>query len=424
MLNFFLYNIAMDKVIAVIDLKAFYSYVECLDRGLDPFSTPLVVADISRSVNTIILSVTPYLKSKGVPSRLRVKELPKGYDYVYATPRMERYLEMSARVVDIFLDFFAEEDIHVYSIDEAFINLTPYLSYYKKTPKEIVVDIIDEIKSRTGLKATAGIGDNFFLAKVALDIYAKKSGDGIAIMHKEDVQSKLWPITPLSKIWGIGSRLEKRLNDLGIFNVAALACSNREFIHNKFGIMGDQLIDCANGIDESDIREEYVPKTKSLSIGQTLPRNYNYIELETVIIELIDDLTLRMRNENKATELVYLMIGYASDRGGFAKQMSLLSLTDDTEIIRKAILEIYRNNVKDLPIRNVYISFGKLAPTRHYQQLSLFDDTKRLEKQHQFQLVSDLIHNKYGKNMLLRASALTPSSTAIERHNQIGGHHR
>ena len=178
----------MDKVIAVIDLKAFYSYVECLDRGLDPFKTPLVVADKERSVNTIVLSVTPYLKSRGVPSRLRIKELPKGYNYIYATPRMSRYLEMSAEVVNIFLDFVAEEDIHVYSIDEAFINITPYLSYYKKTGIEIVKDIIKAIKDKTGLMATAGIGDNFFLAKVALDIYAKKEKDGVAIMHQNEIK--------------------------------------------------------------------------------------------------------------------------------------------------------------------------------------------------------------------------------------------
>ena len=208
-----------ERAIAVIDLKAFYSYVECVDRGLDPWTTPLVVADKSRSVNTIVLSVTPFLKSKGIPSRCRVKELPKGYDYIYATPRMSRYIEMSTKVVGILLEFVADIDLHVYSIDEAFIDLTTYLNFYKKTPKQIVKMIIDKIKNDLGLQATAGIGDNFFLAKVALDIYAKKNKDGIAIMHQEDVPEKLWPITPLSKMWGIGSRMEARLNKLGIFTV-------------------------------------------------------------------------------------------------------------------------------------------------------------------------------------------------------------
>ena len=414
----------MDKVIAVIDLKAFYSYVECLDRGLDPFKTPLVVADKSRSVNTIILSVTPYLKARGVPSRLRIKELPKGYNYIYATPRMSRYLEMSAEVVNIFLDFVAEEDIHVYSIDEAFINITPYLNYYKKTGLEIVKDIIKAIKDKTGLMATAGIGDNFFLAKVALDIYAKKEKDGIAIMHQNEIKEKLWPITPLSKVWGIGARMEKRLNDLGIFTMGQLAKSNREFIHKKFGVMGDQLMDCANGIDESDIREVYVPKEKSFSIGQTLPRNYNYKEAKTVIRELIDDLSLRMRNEGKMCEVVALGIGYASNQGGFSRQMSLLSLTNDTEMLKEAVFEIYDHNVIDKPIRQIYISFGRVSNRVQYQQLSLLYDNEKSQKQQQFQDILDILHNKNGINSVLRASALTEESTAKERHTQIGGHRK
>ena len=199
------------KAIAAIDLKAFYSYVECVDRGLDPWTTPLVVADKERGKNTIVLSVSPFLKSKGIPSRLRIKELPKGYDYIYAVPRMERYIEKSAEIVRIMMEFVSQEDIHVYSIDEAFLDLSSYLNYYGKTAKEIVVMIIKTIKDRTKLMATGGIGDNFFLAKVALDIYAKHEKNGIAEMHKEDVKDKLWPITDLTSIWGIGARTAAKL---------------------------------------------------------------------------------------------------------------------------------------------------------------------------------------------------------------------
>ena len=266
----------MEKVrsIAVIDLKAFYSFVECVDRGLDPWTTPLVVADKDRGKNTIVLSVSPFLKQKGIPSRLRIQDLPKKYDYIYATPRMERYIEKSAEVVKIMMEFVAEEDIHVYSIDEAFMDLTTYLNYYKKTPLQMVSWIIDTIKERTGLQATGGIGDNFFLAKVALDIYAKHERNGIATLRKKDIETKLWPITPLNKIWGIGSRTEAHLNKLGIFTMEQLAHSNREFIHSEFGIMGDQLIDHANGIDDTDIREEYTPKSTSLSQAQVLFKDY------------------------------------------------------------------------------------------------------------------------------------------------------
>lgn len=409
--------------IAVIDLKAFYSYVECIDRGLDPWTTPLVVADKDRGTNTIVLSVTPYLKSKGIPSRLRIKELPKRYNYIYAVPRMERYIEKSSEVVGILLDFFDASDIHVYSIDEAFIDITTYINYYKKTPLQLVEFVINTIKERTGLQATGGIGDNFFLAKVALDIYAKHEPNGISIMRKKDVKTKLWPITPLSKVWGIGPNTEAKLNKMGIFNVRDLALSNREFIHKKFGIMGDQLIDHANGKDEADIHEEYVPKEHSLNKGQVLFRDFKASEISTIITEMCDDLAHDLRGEGKMTSVVSLYIGYSKDLGGFARQMSLLYATDDTALLCDALLEILKKNIVDLPIRRVGIAFGKLTPATS-QQLNIFEDEKEQKENHDLQLTIDEIHNKFGKNMLLRASALTDSSTVIERNSFIGGHKR
>ena len=412
------------KVITVIDLKAFYSYVECLDRGLDPWTTPLVVGDRSRSVNTIILSVTPYLKSKGVPSRVRMKDLPKGYNYVFATPRMERYIEKSCEVINTFLEFVSEEDMHVYSIDEAFIDLTTYIPYYKKDGKSLVIDIINRVKEKTGLQATAGLGDNFFLAKVALDVFAKKAKDGIGELHYEDVKTKLWPITPLNKIWGIGPRLEARLNRLGMHNMGDVANANRDLMRAKFGIMGDQLVDQANGIDESDIHEDYEPKEKSLSFGQTLPRDYNVKETRLIIRELCDDLAGKMRDGKMKTDLVAVGIGYSSDQGGFSRQMSLMKATDDTDELYQALIDLYDRNVTNLPIRQVHISFGHLNHNHNVEQLDLFKDPKAQEEKRNLQLMIDEIHNKYGKNLLLRASALTDHSTAKERHEFIGGHKR
>ena len=269
-----------NKTIAVIDLKAFYSFVECIDRGLDAWSTPLVVADKERGKNTIVLSVSPFLKERGVPSRLRIRDLPKEYDYVYAVPRMKRYIEKSAEVVRIMMDYVSEEDIHVYSIDEAFLDITSYLNYYKMTPLQLVSRIIQTIKEKTGLQATAGIGDNFFLSKVALDIYAKHEKNGIATMRQKDVKTKLWPISPLTKIWGIGERTAVKLHSLGIYNMGDLANADKDFIHSHFGIMGDQLISHANGIDESDIHEVYVPKSTSVTVGQVLFRDYNMHEVD------------------------------------------------------------------------------------------------------------------------------------------------
>lgn len=411
-----------ERYISVIDLKAFYSFVECIDRGLDPFTTPLVVADKERGKNTIVLSVTPFLKAQGIPSRCRIKELPNTNKYIYAVPRMSRYIEKSSEVISVLLDYVDEEDVHVYSIDEAFIDLTTYLKYYKVTALELVKKILKDIKDKTGLMATAGIGPNFFMSKVALDIYAKKEKGGISVIKKEDIPNKLWTVNELTKIWGIGEKTAAKLNAIGIHNMKELAHCNRNFIIQKFGIMGEQLIDMTNGIDESNIREVYIPKTTSLTSGQALFKDYSSAEIVTVIREMSDDLALRMRNENKLATVVSLFIGYSKNIGGFSRQMSLLKPTDNEEILFDVLMEIFYKNIKDYSIRNISMNFGGLIQNKNYEQLDLFSDPKEIEDQRNLQSMIDLLHNKYGKNIILRASALTEDSTIIERHNLIGGH--
>ena len=411
------------RSIAVIDLKAFYSYVECLDRGLDPWKTPLVVADKDRGTNTIVLSVSPYLKKRGVPSRCRIKELPKKFKYVYATPRMERYLKKSADVVGVLYHFVAEEDVHVYSIDEAFVDLTTYLSYYKMTPLQMVTTIINQIKEETGLQATAGIGDNFFLAKVALDIYAKTAKNGIARLSSNEIKEKLWPITPLHKVWSIGQRTEAKLNTMNIFTVKDIATSNPDYLKSKFGIMGEQLWRHANGIDDADIHEKYEPKERSFSLGQVLFRDYQKDEAITIIREMVDTLTSRMRNENKMCNTVSLYIGYSKKLGGFARRTTLLSASDDSKVILEAVLEIYQRYISDLPIRNIGIYFGGLAPASH-QQLNLFENDKEQIDRLNLQKAVDVLHSKYGNNSVLRASSLLEESTIKERNEYIGGHRK
>ena len=409
------------RTIAVIDLKAFYSYVECLDRGLDPWKTPLVVADKERGTNTIVLSVSPYLKKHGVPSRCRIKELPKKFKYVYAVPRMERYLEKSAQVVSVLYHFVAEDDVHVYSIDEAFVDLTSYLNYYKKTPLQMVSTIINQIKEETGLQATAGIGDNFFLAKVALDIYAKGAKNGIARLSSNEIKEKLWPITPLHKVWSIGAKTEAKLNAMNIFTVKDIATSNLDYLKSKFGVMGEQLYRHANGVDDADIHEKYEPKERSLSLGQVLFRDYNKDEAITIIREMVDTLTSRMRNADKMCNMVSIYIGYSKNLGGFARRATLLSATDDSKVILDAVLEIYHHYVNDNPIRNIGIYYGGLVPASH-QQLNLFEDDEKQLKRRNLQKAVDKLHAKYGNNSVLRASALTKESTIKERNEYIGGH--
>ena len=423
--NVFVYNtFTMKKrVIAVIDLKAFYSYVECLDRGLDPWKEPLVVADKDRGTNTIVLSVSPFLKKQGIPSRCRIKELPKKYKYIYAVPRMERYLEKSAQVIDVLYHFVAEEDVHVYSIDEAFVDLTSYPKYYNKTPLQMVTTIINQIKEETGLQATAGIGDNFFLAKIALDIYAKKERNGIARVSSNEIKEKLWPITPLSKVWSIGPRMEVRLNKIGLFTVKDIALSNLDYLRDKFGVIGEQLWRHANGIDEADIHEKYEPKERSLSLSQVLFRDYNKDEAITIIREMVDTLASRMRNDNKMTKVVAIYVGYSKNMGGFARRSTLLAPTDDTELLLKAILEIYHMYIKDLPIRTIGLNFGGLLEST-YQQLNMFEDDKEQIKRRNLQKTMDKLQSKFGKNSVLRASSLLEESTIKERNNFIGGHRK
>ena len=411
------------RTIAVIDLKAFYSYVECLDRGLDPWTTPLVVADKERGTNTIVLSVSPYLKKQGIPSRCRIKELPKKFKYVYAVPRMERYLEKSADVIGVLYHFVAEEDVHVYSIDEAFIDLTSYLSYYKKTPLQMVTTIINQIKEETGLQATAGIGDNFFLAKVALDIYAKTAKNGIARLHSNEIKEKLWPITPLHKVWSIGTRTEAKLNAMNIFTVKDIATSNPDYLKSKFGVMGEQLWRHANGIDDADIHEKYEPKERSFTLGQVLFRDYQKDEAITIIREMVDTLTSRMRNEDKMCNMVSIYIGYSKQQGGFARRATLLSATDDSKVILDAVLEIYHRYIVDKPIRNIGIYYGGLVPASH-QQLNLFEDDKKQTNRRNLQKAVDELHNKFGNNSVLRASSLLEESTIKERNEYIGGHRK
>ncbi len=412
-----------ERNIVVIDLKAFYSFVECIDRKLDPWSTPLVVADKERGKNTIVLSISPFLKSQGIPSRLRIKELPNKFEYIYARPRMERYIEMSTKVVDIFLDFVSKDDIHVYSIDEAFLDITSYLNYYQKSALELTEMILRTIKEKTGLGATAGIGDNFFLAKAALDIFAKKEKNGVAILRQKDVKTKLWEVAPLSKIWGIGARTEEKLNKLGIFSVKDLALSSLQFLTSKFGIMGEQLHNHANGIDESDIHEKYIPESSSFTIGQVLFKDYNKSNITTIIREMCDDLSERLRKESKKAARISLYIGYSRDQGGFSRQVTLLNATDETPKLLEALLEIFNHHIQDKPIRNVGMNFSCLTNSLH-QQLNLFEDQHEQIKGRELLFTIDSIHKKYGRNVLLRASALTEDSTAKERHEQIGGHHR
>ena len=414
----------MERSIAAIDLKSFYATVECIERGLDPFSTPLVVCDEERSPNTIVLAASPYAKQLGIPSRCRKYELPHIKGLILAVPRMELYVKKSAEVMDIIFDFVGEDDVHIYSIDEAFIDLTPYLKMYKMTPRELTKKIMDTILERTGLFTTAGIGPNILMAKVSLDIEGKKAKDSIAEWTMNDVQTKLWPITPLTKMWGISHNLERRLNALGIRKIGDLATYPLEILKEKFGIMGEQLYNHANGIDEAQIREKYVPESTSLSLGQTLFRDYTFDETKLLLREMVDDLCYRMRTYGLKTNLISFSAGYSKPYDfGFGKQISLDHQTDDNNEIYKTLMHHYEKYRTSNYFRKLYISFGKFSK-EEYEQLDLFIDQEEKEKNKNLNKALDEIKHTFGKSAVLRATSQLDTSMVKIRNKQIGGHRK
>ncbi len=414
---------AKEEVYAVIDLKSFYASCECAARGLDIFTTPLVVADPERSESTIVMSVTPFLKERyGVPNVCRVRDLPHLPKMIYAQPRMHYYLEMSAKVVSIFLDFIHEEDLHVYSVDESFLRLTPYLKLNGCTAEGLVEKIQKEIWDQLHLCATAGIGPNMFMAKTCLDNEGKKKPPYRARWYMEDVPAKLWKIWPITKVWGISTGISTRLSRMGIRSLEGLAKTPIEYLRKEFGIMGDQLHAMANGIDETDIREKYVPKETNLSQGQTLMRDYSLNGAKLVLKEMCDDLCVRLRAQGKKTGCVSLFVGYSAKfGGGFSHQCALNIATDDTKNLQSAVLFLFEKYAEPLPIRHLSISFSKLSDAKKHQTNLFIDPDQEVETKRLYRTL-DYLSSMYGRNTVLRLSSLKEDSTIHERHRQIGGH--
>ncbi len=415
----------MEKEFAVFDLKAYYASFECVERGLDPFTTPLVVSDTTRRESTIVLSVSPYLKSLGVPSRCRRRDLPDIKGMIYAIPQMEKYVKRSADIVSLFLDYFGEDDIHVYSIDELFVYLTPYLRLYKKDSLSLCKDLQKKIFDTYKLTMTCGIGPNMFLAKVCDDIDAKNAKGFIARWTKDNFKEKLWAISPLDKMWGISKGYTKRLNDLGIYSIYDLAHADKEMLISKLGVMGEELYEHANGIDDTDIREKYIPVNKNLSLGQVLMKDYTIEETLLIIKEMTDDLAFRMRHLGLETKKIHLYIRYSfATDGGFTHQIDMMEPTSNNLEIYKGLEYLFLKYVnKKAFIRQVGISFSNLTNKKNHQ-LSIFTSLENYDKNNKIYEALDKIQDKYGKNAILRADSLKRYSTAKDRHNQIGGHRK
>ncbi len=409
--------------ILCIDLKSFYASVECVRRGLDPFSTPLIVADESRGSGSIVLAVSPYLKQRGLPSRLRLYELPDDIEgLIVAPPRMRDYLKVSRDIVDVYLDTVAPEDLHVYSIDEAFLDLTPYRSYYRRSPWVLAEEILDEIRRRSGVPAACGIGENLLLSKLALDLKSKHRAEGIAEMRYEDVPQDLWPLQPLREMWGIGARLERRLNQLNLYRVGDVAAFDRSKLRRHFGIIGDELYFHAHGIDQSIISEPLPtgPSQRSVGVGQTLFSDHEPPEIFTVLLEMVDEVAERLRFLRREARTVHLHIGYsAAYGGGFSRQSSLAWPTDSEQSLMDSILGLFERFYEGLPIRRVSVRATNLARRRPFEQLSLFERSRRRE-QSLMRTISSL-RERFGRKSVMRLSSYL-EGTAYDRAELVGGH--
>lgn len=409
-----------------IDLKSFFASVECVLRGLDAMTTPLVVADPDRSDKTICLAITPALKKLGIPNRCRLFEIPEGIRYQIARPQMGKYVEYSARIYGIYLHYVSKEDIHVYSIDEAFLDVTDYLSLYGMTARELGQKIMEDIFQSLGLRATCGIGTNLYLAKIALDITAKNSPDFIGELTEESYKRTLWEHRPLTDFWRIGSGTARTLAGYGIYTMREIARCEEEFLYRLFGIDAELLIDHAHGREPVTIADikNYKSTTHSLSSGQVLMSDYDFPDGRLIVKEMMDALCLDMVSQKLLTRSITLHVGYSGKYSmkSAHKTASVRSETSSDQILIPLAVRLYDEIVNpSVPIRRIHLTCNHVIP-EEYRQCSFFDSSQEEEKTRRVQEAVLSIKEKFGKNAILKGMNLEEKSTAMERNRQIGGH--
>lgn len=416
----------MQKMYLCIDLKSFYASVECVERGLDPMTENLVVADPERSDKTICLAISPAMKKLGVKNRCRVFEIPKNIKYVMAVPRMQLYIDYAAEIYGIYLDYVSKEDIYVYSIDEVFIDITNYTRFYKKTEKEIAKMLMQAVFDKTGVRAACGIGTNMYLCKIALDITAKHSDDFIGYLDEELYRKTLWNYTPITDFWRIGAGTANRLKRYGINTMGEIAKADEDLLYRIFGIDAELLIDHAWGREPVGISEikKYKPKTNSLTSGQVLMHDYTFSGGELIVREMTELLCLDMTKKNLVTKSVSLRVGY-SNRENAPVAYGSFSLETETnldKILIPAVSSLYKKIVNpDLLVRRVNISFNNIKEEKCVQ-IGLFDNINELEKNKKIQTTMLKIKERFGKNAVIKGMNLEEGATTIERNRQIGGH--
>ena len=460
-----------------IDLKSFYASVECVDRGLDPLTTNLVVADESRTDKTICLAVSPSLKAYGIGGRARlfeVKQKAQNVDFIIAKPRMAYYIEISSKIYSIYLKYIAPEDIHVYSIDEVIMDVTAYLGSYKMTAHQLAMKIIRDVLSQTGITATAGIGTNMYLCKVAMDIMAKKmpaDKDGVRIAELDEMsyRHELWDYRPITKFWRVGRGIAEKLAMYGIDTMGKLARmseKNEELLYRLFGVNAELLIDHAWGWEPCTMEavKAYRPETNSFSSGQVLQEPYSFKKARVVIQEMAEGMALNLVKKRLVTDQLVLTVGYDVEcltnpairsmyhgeitTNHYGKPVpkhahgtfNFEKPTSSSRLIMNGAAAIFDRCVNSgLLIRrmnlttNHVVSESTVSAQQHPQQLDLFTDyaaQKRklqkeqaiLNKERRMQEAQLKIKQRFGKNAILRGLNFEEGATAKERNKQIGGH--
>ncbi len=406
------------KFILSIDLKSFFASCECIDRGLDPFNFSLAVASKTQGNGAITLAITPYLKNQGVKSRSRLYEIPNYIKYTIVEPRMGLYIDYSKKVVDVYKEFVSEDDLYQYSIDECFLDITNYLNFYNKSASNIAQDILNRITEKTGLTATCGIGPNIFIAKVAMDTEAKKFKNGIADWSNDNYLEKLSSIKKLSSIWGIGPKMEKKLNNIGIFSAADLKNYDQKKLTLKLGVLGNEMHNLINGIDNRTIASlKEAPKDKSFSISQALYNDYYEEGTKIVTEEMAEVLSARLRKANKSARTVNYKITYSRELNKFFnKSMQLAHDTNKAKDIYEACMFIFDQLYENLPIRKIEIHLFGINEC-YGEQLDIFSDVDDVIENKQINDTIDTIKNKFGKASINKASSLLSESN-INRYNK------
>lgn len=406
-----------------IDIKSFFASAEAVKRNIHPLDAYIAV--ISRQENTggLILAASPLVKQEyGIKTGSRRNELPLYSKIQLVSPRMSQYLELNQKINQLYRRFVADDDLHIYSIDESFLDVS-HSHVLHGTTWEIATKIQKAVAEEFGLVATIGIGENPLLAKLALDNDAKKEPPFIASWRYNDVPEKVWQIHPLTDMWGIGRRMEHNLRRLGIPSIYALSQADLPSLRKAYGVIGEQIFFHAHGIDRSVLSQRFLPASKTFSKSQVLPRDYaDRRELEVLIREMADQVAARLRAHEVVANVIHLSVGYSQDilERGFSHQRKV-DPTSSSKTIIQTCLAVFRQHYTGQPVRTLAIACGKISP-KTLLQFNLFEDPEMTLLQEELEQTVDRIRRRYGYPALVQASSLLSGATAIKRATLVGGH--